>query len=119
MSFKIYYDNGSVYEGGGLDGAKQAPKFGIQVIAQETDGVGTELLHYFDYYLYFKNLEKWIGVYGIVPLVDQVVHCVDDIGAVGVGRMMHFNDFGRILKRAQDEADPRKSAKHKGEEPLG
>ena len=113
MDFRIYYADGSTFDGRPED----APKWGVQVIVQNRKTVGRELLRYFDYFLYVDGC--WVGVIGHDSLLDQVVHRLPDIRALTVGRMINPVDFDRIYKRANTDPDfPKKSATHKGEKPA-
>lgn len=104
MRFKIFYDDGAVFEGN----PQHAPKFGVQVIVQEDNSratVGRELLRYFDYYLYYPRDGKWVGVYGHDGLIDHVVHNIGQVSAVVVGRMIAHERFEEIYLRAKADPD--------------
>lgn len=53
MSWRIYYDDASVYEGE----PELAPRTGVQIVAQPDPEHGYHLLHSFDYYWWTG--EEW------------------------------------------------------------
>jgi hypothetical protein len=105
----IYYDDGRTFSN--LEGRpSDAPKYGVQVIAQLYEGAGRETLHAKDFYLYTR--ERWWGV-SERGILDWVLNRLPELEGVVEGRTISNEDFDAILTRAiyEDSGLPKKSAK--------
>jgi hypothetical protein len=109
MPWRIYYGDGTVYEGP----AKDAPPLDVQAIAQADNrgwsqySTGRMIYHSFDFYLYCEG--QWIGVNSLVDLVDHILH--RPIDKVLKGRMITHERWEAIMERAQKDRDlPRKGS---------
>ncbi len=107
-SFRIYYGDGSIYEGPIAD----APPVDVQCIItpdqrRSSYEVGRLVMHSWDFYLYVEGV--WLGVNSMVDLVDHILH--RQVEKVVKGRMIPNDRYEAILNRANtDEGFPRKSA---------
>lgn len=109
MKSRIYYDDGTVYDGP-LD---KAPGLGVIVIAQEDADVGRELLHRKDFY-YFEG--KWYGCDR-----DGLLDYLQRPGwkKVVIGRNTTHANYHALMDRARlDPELPYKTARHTAEEPA-
>ena len=96
-SWRIYYDDGSTFEGDPL----AAPADGVIVIACYENDVGRQLLHGWDWYVYRRS-EGWYGC-DLHGLLDNLKTYPDDFVAVKQGRTAHTKVFRAILDRADTE----------------
>ena len=98
MRCAIFYGDGSVYEGDGLD----APPTGVQVIIYDDPSIpvhnnGRIILKGWDYYV----LEgSWIGINGVADFIDHVLHCKPE--KVLKGRMIPRDKFQEVMQKATD-----------------
>lgn len=117
MDWKIYYGDGSTFTSD--EGAvKDSPSFNVQAVVQSDPDVGRQILNGFDWYI--RKEGRWYGVLDVPSLLDQVVHDLDKIEAVRMGRTIPSAQYKEIMLRAKcDEGFPRKSAISKNEKPHG
>ena len=95
MKFRIYYGDGSTFEG---DDPAKAPPLDVQVI-RYFDGKTESLIHKRDFYLFVDG--QIIGVDGLTDFVDQMLCQLPD--KVVKGRTMLTKDFQVIFNRANEE----------------
>lgn len=95
MSYRIYYGDGSTYDGD----PESAPGLGVVVVAQDDPDVGRMLMCRWDFYCWHG--EQWWG-HDLVGLVD----CLATPGwnRVLIGRTVSQDDWRRIYEAA--ESDP-------------
>lgn len=108
--FRIYYDNGYVYEGSSPRTVRI--RHGVICVVQPDPEVGRSVVDGNDWY-YCKN-GIWFGAdtHGIL---DQMVHFAEQIDCVLQGRMIDRITYQRIIAAAcNDSGFPRKSAKRPG-----
>lgn len=105
---RIYYGDGSVYEGPPAD-IQQVVDVQCIVHSDLRNSpyeTGRSVMHSFDFYVYGEG--QWIGINGLVDLVDHVLF--RPIEKVVKGRMIPNQKFEDILERAtRDKGLPRKS----------
>lgn len=111
VAWKMYYDDDTVF---GSDGIRlPLRKWGVVCVAQPEGRTGREVVCDSDFY--YLRRGRWFGA-DWLGLVDLVVHDLDEIRCVTVGRMTDRESYDRITKRAYDEFGlPRKSSFRKGE----
>lgn len=111
MTERIYYGDGSVYDGP-LENIEQVVD--VQCIAapdlrNSPYETGRLVMHSFDFYIYSEG--QWIGINGLVDFVDHILY--RPIVKVLKGRMIPNQMFEDILARATKEKGlPRKSNKN-------
>jgi hypothetical protein len=106
MQFKIYYENGTTFSS---ESPTELNPFGVIAIAQINPKKGREILDGTDYY-YLRN-KIWYGC-DLHGLLDQIIHNLDELTVVLVGRMTDRENFERIVGKAIDDPGlPRMSAK--------
>lgn len=109
--FRIYYgDGGPPYEGT-LEGIEKVLDVQCVVTPDLRNSpyeTGRLVMHSWDFYLYAEG--SWMGINGVVDLVDHILH--RPIEKVIKGRMIPNKKYEEILSRAMhDEGYPRKSNK--------
>ena len=111
MRFKIYYGDGSVYEGP----IEDAPAVDVQVIAiadqrGSSYELGRKVLKGWDWYACYED--DWVGFNGTADLADHVLYNLTRIKRILKGRMLPKGEWEAILKQATtDPGLPRKSAR--------
>lgn len=112
--FRIYYGDGSVYEGPVAD----APPVDVQCIVipdhrGTANEVGRQVMFTFEYYIYAEG--QWMGISNLIDLIDHLLY--RKVEKVLKGRMIQNDRYEAIIKRAhKDPGFPRKSAKHPARE---
>lgn len=106
--FRIYYGDGTVYEGP----PEGAPVQNVQCIAQadhitETGTIGRYVMHSWDFYIYSDHAKGWHATNRTSDLIDHLSQGCGPGGvrAVLTGRWIGNAEFQEILKRAQTEGD--------------
>lgn len=95
MDWNIYYSDGSSF--GSSDGLPwEAPTVDVQIVQQ-----GNDLLFYHDYYLWRKDLEKWVPCNGVDGLLDHLMAFARQIDAVLNGRYMEKNQWEKLLQKVR------------------
>ncbi len=110
MIARIYYGDGSVYEGlfDGIEKVLDVQCVVTPDLRNSAYETGRLVMHSWDFYLYAEG--AWMGINGTVDLVDHVLH--RPIEKVIKGRMIPNEKYEAILHRAHhDEGFPRKSNK--------
>lgn len=108
INFCIYYGDGSTYEGPIIN----APPINVQCIVtpdqrRSSYEVGRLVMHSWDFYIYADKV--WIGINGMVDLVDHILY--RPVEKVLKGRMIPNEQYEDILSRAMDDKRfPKKSA---------
>jgi hypothetical protein len=112
MIARIYYGDGSVFEGGPED----APTENVQCIAWDdptrgTGDIGRIVLSEWDMYIYSDD----IGWHGTDKYFDLIQHLQKGCGPGGVravvtGRWISWADFTAIKHRAQTDPDLRQKS---------
>jgi hypothetical protein len=109
MRWRIYYGDGSTYDGEGIptfpstngDGASSPPSArDVQVIMQDHDYVGKELATGADYYIFDDKMQKWRGV-DLFGLFDFLL----DSGIILFGRTISNEEYQKILNGAIKEKE--------------
>jgi len=117
IEWRIYYGDGSVFSSD-QGSAGEAPPFNIQAVVQFDQDVGRQILNGFDWYI-LKD-DKWYGILDIPSLLDQLLHDLDRIQAVKMGRLIPSEQYQDIMRRAkQDQGLPIKNATSRIEKPYG
>lgn len=96
--FKVYYGDGSVYEGE----PQVAPRLNVQMLlcddtSQSVYQVKVLALHGWDYYL-LRSDGSWYGINGEADLVDHVLHECPRV--VLKGRLIENSAYQSIISEA-------------------
>lgn len=91
--FRIYYDNGEIFN----DDPKDAPKDGVICIIQTPP---YHTVSNAPYYIYVR--EQWLPAYEN-DVVDYLKHRPGDIEHLIQGRIVSKRDFNDIYKKAQED----------------
>lgn len=103
MTWKIYYDDGSV----SVDEITQPMR--VIAIVQPREKTGREVLREYPYYILRRG--KWRSADDVVSLVQQVIYYLDEIEAVVMGIYADEKTYARIVEQAMTEPGlPRRSA---------
>jgi hypothetical protein len=96
VKFRIYYGDGTTYEGDPFD----APRLDVQVIVQPDPRVGYALISSADYYYWEPELGGWKGTTGF-GLYDHLIRCRNPL--VLFGRHMTDEAYAVMLARIRSE----------------
>lgn len=108
----IYYDDKSTFDSTQGE-PKDAPAWGVQVIAQEDDLVGRYFIQGHNYYWWLRGY--WVGG-DRDGLLDYLAH--NGPGPVRMGRGISPREYRAIVQKATEEEDgllPRKSGRLQSE----
>lgn len=111
MRFKIFYGDGSVYDGP----VEDAPPVDVQVIAVADQRgspyeLGRKILKGWDWYAFYPD--DVVGFNGAADLADHILFNWQKIRRIVKGRMLPAREWEAILKAAHDDVTlPRKSAR--------
>lgn len=107
--YRIYYEDGSIFDSEFHNHPSEANPFGVIVIAQTDPRKGREVLDGNDFY--YMRAGRWYGA-DLIGLLDQLGHNFDELSAIVFGRMTSRENFERLVQRACDDPElPRMSAK--------
>ncbi len=115
MIFRVYYGDGTVFEG---DRPEDAPTQNVQAIAwddtrKEGLGIGRVVLEQYDLYIYSDHVGDW---HGTNKYYDLLQHLEQGCGPGGVravltGRWISYDKYKEIITKAKtDEGLRPKSA---------
>jgi hypothetical protein len=109
--WRIYYGDGSRFtseDGSAFD----APRTNVQLIAQQDDSMGWELLSESDYYYFEPDTRGWY-VADLFTVWDVLVRAKQPL--IAFGRMLNTEEFRQIVLRVLDELPTPKTAWRRGE----
>lgn len=92
--WRIFYDDGSEYEGS-LDGVEP---FGVICIVQTKQDGRNHIIHQKDYYAF--NGSHWLSL-DMMGIIDYLVHKPETIKKLIVGRTIDTKSFWDIFERAR------------------
>lgn len=111
LTWAIYYDDGSRFTD--EDGsAFEAPRTGVQIIAQADPSMGWELVSSADYYYFEPDRRGWY-VADLFTVWDVLIRAPRPL--ILFGRMVSEDEFRAITLRVLDELPTPKTAWRRGE----
>lgn len=103
MWWRIYYEDGSVFTS--QDGeAGDAPRLGVQIVAQEHPAAGWEVVQGGDYFYYEPERRAW-WTGDFCTAMDHLIRARRQ--CLLFGRMMPDRDFAQLMERVNRELGPR------------
>ena len=109
IMWKIYYDDGFVFEGDENAEIPKSRRTGVIVIAEEDQDHGRNLWQGADWY--FCRNGRWYGA-DLFGVLDQTMHCIEELNWVLAGRTVEEEKYNLIVKKAMtDEGMPPKTAR--------
>ena len=103
MQWRIYYADGSSFEGSDPHDIPAGKRFEVQIVVQPDKDHGRELVHFADFYLWRSDLERWVGVAGDMSAMMAITRHPEEITCVLWGSMMDPYDWADIQARAQHD----------------
>ena len=111
MRWRIYYDDGSVFTD--QDGSPwDAPRTGVQAIAQPNDRIGWYILHSADAYYFEASREGWSKADEYTKW-DHLIRAYYPL--LIFGRQMSDAAYQEILKRVHSDLPTPKTGRLRGE----
>jgi hypothetical protein len=111
MTYRIYYSDGSVFEG---EPGDTPPARGVQVIVQEQEQIGWHTQAKCPWYVWREEQGRWVGIETHDGLWDFLL----DTGLVLFGRTMIGQDFYDIMNKAVKDLGEEKTGWFDDEERL-
>lgn len=109
LRFKIYYGDGSTYEGSGTEDAWKAPsgcgdKGGVQIVKQEADNErGFTLRHGCTFFCWEETpVQRWSGKQDEFGLADYLLY-TQGPQRILLGREIHDDTYQNLSRRAVEE----------------
>lgn len=114
MKWRIYYADGSTFEGSDPSAIPSGKRFQVQIIVQHDADHGRQLVHFADYYLWHSDLGRWMGVAGDMSAMMAITLQPEEITCVLWGSMMDPYAWAEIQRAANtDPGFPEKTARRK------
>ena len=101
--WRIYYADGSTFDGEGDPDIPLGKCFGVQIIVQPDDHHRWEFLSFGDYYLWREDKTRWLGVDGDLSAMMALTIDIKKITGLVWGSMMDPYDWEKIQNRVRDD----------------
>lgn len=108
--WRVYYGNGETFTSD-QGGAHDAPRTDVQIIAQQDQSMGWELLSSSDYYYYEEDRRNWY-IADVFTIFDHLIRAKYPV--ILFGRMISDDEFTEITKRVLDDLPTPKTAWRRG-----
>lgn len=100
--FRIYCDDGSVFEGDKSSEIPNTQRYGIIAVVQPNERTGREILSGKDWYLFRSDIGRWFAC-DQAGMEDQQITYTDHITCMLKGRLMERKAYEDIINRAIDD----------------